>query len=270
VKTDVLTLGNMEIPESIVYDPTLDKVYYTSDVAGTLYEIVANVATKVHEGDPPTYTRLYGFAGLGSDLYGLAEIGRLYKYGDTVEFCSAVADFSGKSVRDAFNDVLGAFHLVATINGKSAKVYQRTNGSGVLNSTGYTASVTISEGSDITVKTLQKCFIVRVSNSSGSTAYDGTSWDASALSTSHSVDLTSELIHPLILDEVALKLWHFFGVDRPVYTIPLDAYPSIEYEPFDAVALSLGSTKIGVSGVYGVLVATGIDKNGTMIFEVMT
>lgn len=232
-----------------------------------LYQIASNTATLIGSGSAPS---LKAMASVGSTVYGLDQDGRLFSYGTSSVPFIPTAKFGGMSIRDGLNDLLRSYVLVSTVYGKTAKVYQRTTGSGSFNTTGQTASVTIAEGSDITQKTLGKFDLVSVANDEESTTYDGTSFGTSVLSDRRRVDIASSLIHRTLIRDVASQAWGFFGRAHPTYTIPLEAYPAVEYEPLDAAALSLGSTKIGVSGVTGVIVATSVDQNGTVSFEVMT
>ena len=236
------------------------------DDSFNIYKIEGGVSTLVGSGSAFQGT---GVTAIGSIIYGLDQNGRLFTYGTSSVPFIPTARFGDSSVRDAFTSILRAYVLVASLAGKSSWVYQRTNRSGVFNTTGTTSSVTIAEGSDITMTSLPRFDLIGVSNGNEGTTYDGTTFGVSVLSDRRRVDIDSDLIHRSLLRDVASQAWQFFGSAHSTYTVPLPGYPAVEYQPLDAVTLTLPTTKIAVSKT-GVLVATKIDLDGTLVFEVMT
>lgn len=225
---------------------------------GIIYEIAANTATAVHPGNPRIFTQYAVLTWLNDRLYGMDDLGKLFMLADVVSLHVPIADFEGKTVRAALNDVLKGFNLVATIGRtKRARVMLRADESGDLKSGTDTLAVTITEATAIEeiVEHTPAMDHVEVSNGVVTWSFDGTNYNSTVISTARKLSVTSNLIPDEIVKDVCRYLWEYANTARNLYTVSLGDLPLYNYEELDKLSLTLTTTKIQKTGsgpIYGV------------------
>ena len=267
-ETDLLTLSQDDtLIESMVYANA--QVYFTTPSGGALYSCASNAATLL-QSTVRTYSKFFALAYIDR-LYGLDEAGRLYQFHTSLAMYIKDARFDGETVTNAMRRILSSFMLAGNIRStKAAFIYPRTNSSGVLVSTGNTFTVTPDEACDITEEReyVSAAQLVEVANSDTRWTYDGTNWNAMALSTARKVSISSDLVPSEIVRDLCYQAWQFFKNAHNLVTIPLVSQPYFQYEPFDACAISFTVTQITISST-GVIYGTTAHRNGSMTMRVL-
>lgn len=219
---------------------------------------------------PQTFS--YMFSYLGDTYYFIDPVGQMYNI--TVNprlFIAPNFQYAELSLREYLNKLLSSFNLLGTINSnKKAKVYRRTNESGSLVFSGYSASLNTENTTEYTVnyENYKSAKIVNLTAEDGKpTSYDGTNFDVGYFSNTRTVDVSSEIIPKILTQDLAAHFYNFFATDRSIVKI---SSPDMlyQYEPFDACSISLSTTNLGVNKT-GVIYSTSFKKDGSTQLEVL-
>lgn len=266
--TDVLTLSQADtLIEGFYYGNS--RVYFTLPGSGYLYSAATNTATLLN-GAVRTASKSHALAYVGR-LYGLDEAGRIFQYHTSLALYVKDARFDGDTVTGAMRRILTAFMLAGNVRStKSAFVLPRTNSSGTLVSSGSTFAVTEGEACDITEEReyVSAAQLVEVANSDTRYTYDGTNWNALALSTARKVSLSSDLIPSEVVQDLCYQAWQFFKNAHHMVTVTLTAQPHFEYEPFDGCSLSFTGVQIAMTAT-GVIYSTTAQRDGSLTIGVL-
>jgi hypothetical protein len=273
--TDVLTCTTSDKVKDFIYANSV--VYCTRLNNYSVYSIASNTATLLdglnyRYGAEGVYSRYFTLTWLSSRLYGVDHAGRLFQVADRVALCVPDADFEGKTVHGALNEVLRAFMLVSPVSAaKSAIVYRRWDDVNTVQVTsGNTLSVTVSEASALSAIDLhiEAAELAEVENGVVRFTYNGTNWQEEVLSDARAVRMASALIPTNIVQDVCKHAYEFFKTSRSLYTVELGNVPLFQYEPLDSGSLTFSTTKIQKTAS-GPIYGCRYDKSGTMSVEVL-
>jgi hypothetical protein len=268
----VLSYGSaLPMVQDMMYDSTTDSVWFTRRNPGYLYSAASGAATVQYAGLGNAFTKYRVLTRLGTMLYGMDTSNRLWQFGTTLQMYLPEANFKGTNIRDALNKVLQAFMLVGIISMvKSAIVYRRSDDSGDPVDSGQELAITIQEASEL-VKTEEHSPAVgwvEVSNGVITKSYDGTTWDATALSNVKKMQISNDLLPDELVEDICYYAYQFFSTARSLYKINCGNVPLFQYEPLDKGTVTFTTTKIVKSGS-GPIYATRHTKNGDVEVEVL-
>ena len=274
------------VPDSltpILEFSNVDQIYAANNVVYTTYQpsdsapwqlavISAGVPTipsasnSVHSVNTAMTFRA-GYA----DLYGLDDVGRLYKYGPYINMFVNDYDYSQLSLRDFLNKILNSYNLVGTISpNKIAYVYRRGDSSGNPQNTGNTLYVNV----DVTYDLLQvedygqKATFVTFSDGDLTVSYNGSGFNQGIFNDLRQLDFTNEFIGDDLIYDACYNFYTFFNTKRRLYRIQLGAVPLFQYEPLDACNITFTTTKIQRTAT-GVIYSITYSMDGTTSVDVL-
>jgi hypothetical protein len=250
----------------------VNSTFYGTTSAYKLYSFDASAATSTLLSSAPTIkTQYHTLCEISGVLFGLDQVGRLWRYSSMLAMYVDDADFSGTNIRDALVSILNPFGLVATISPtKQAHVYRRGDEHGDPVTSGDTLVLTNAEVESITKasKSHVAFGLVEVSNDTERSTYNGTAFDTEVLSDVSRLSVSSRYIPNEIVIDLCKYLYTYFSVSRDSYLVNLANVLLYQFEPFDGATLTFTGNKITSSGT-GIIMAKSIDRDGNLSFEVL-
>ena len=269
----VSTLSAGDNVQSMMY--LNSKVYFTLAAGtnyykGSLYSLVTNTQTLVHSLDNGPHQRGWTMMYFGGILYGLDILRRIWRYSETINMYVNRPKFDGITVRDAISKTLQAYNLIGIISShKKFFVYRRGDDTGVVQNSGNSITVNVTNATDITQvqNAYQKVSIVEVSNGTTVYNFDGTTYQTTVLSDAKKFSLQNELIPDDLVKDVCTYLFAFYNAAHDKYIISVNA-ALLQNEVMDGAAVTFATTRIAKSDT-GLITAQRIDHLGNMELEVL-
>lgn len=219
-----------------------------------------------------TYNHGQTINDLNGKIYGVDFTGMLWQIGNRLSFYVKDAGvFSDLSLFGALNMICNTFNLVCIINPyKKAYIFRRIDDSGNPVTTGNILTLNANRIADITenLNSYCKCDFVSVSNNNKTVTYNGINFNEPVLSDVKKLEITSELLDDVILEDVCYAMYQFYSINRILYTVPIPNIPYFQFEPLDACQLNFVNTNIQKSAS-GVIYDAIYKKNGSMEFKVL-
>jgi hypothetical protein len=209
--------------------------------------------------------RIYGITTIDTDPKGMLFL--LHNY---MPFFIPCADFDGKTVTQAFRDILSSFFLIGTTAAnKTAKVYKRCDDTGACRTTGNNITATVYEIGKLVESTYEvpAVDIVEVSNGENSLNYDGDKFGVGVSGSQIIASMSSPLIDAQIFKELLYYKYQFLKNGREKVIVPIGS-ALFQYEPFDGISINTTSANVAIdttAPIYGM----AYYKDGTLEAEIL-